>query len=255
MRPINSLQVIDAISPEGRYTPGLVPVNQEDLSRLSIDEQVALNEARQFKNVDFVFFRRFSDGRSSQVAAFIVDNQDHKKSESDLIELHHDVWLTGSIPLLYIAWASRIDILTCARGPDFWKTQSGTKRYSPVKVFNIEAIEDARNISNELGNYSVLRLSDGTFWEDPSNRDLANHDNGAHQLLIQAVIEADDVIGGSSNQVSRRLLLLMILIKYLEDRKVFPNGWFSRYRKGANGFFDVLQGAEPDDVIRLLEFL
>ena len=47
-----------------------------------------------------------------------------------------------------------------------------------------------------------------------------------------------------------------MLIKYLEDRGVFPGpGWFGRFRKGARSFFDVLKGGEPDEVSALLEAL
>ena len=74
-------------------------------------------------------------------------------------------------------------------------------------------------------------------------------------MLIQAVVEADIELDGKNNPVLRRLLLLMILIKYLEDRRVFPNNWFDQFHKGAKRFFDVLKGGDPEEVYRLLESL
>ncbi len=104
--------------------------------------------------------------------------------------------------------------------------------------------------------FSALRLADGTFWEDPNNAKLANHDKAAHQSLIQAVVEADRDLDGKNNPALRRLLLLMVLVKYLEDRRVFPNdGWFGRFHKGARNFFEVLKGSEPNEVNQLLSFL
>jgi hypothetical protein len=48
----------------------------------------------------------------------------------------------------------------------------------------------------------------------------------------------------------------MVLIKYLEDRQVFPGeGWFGSYHKGARCFFDVLRGGEPSEVLSLLSTL
>ncbi|MCI0613679.1 SAM-dependent methyltransferase, partial [bacterium] len=83
-----------------------------------------------------------------------------------------------------------------------------------------------------------------------------NHDKAAHQSLIQAVVEADNNLDGEKNPTQRRLLLLMILIKYLEDRGVFPSeGWFGASRKGARNFFDVLLGGNPEEVYSLLEKL
>jgi hypothetical protein len=103
--------------------------------------------------------------------------------------------------------------------------------------------------------FSALRLADGTFWDDPDNRNLVNHDKAAHRSLIQAIVETDEAIDGENNPLLRRLLLLMILIKYLEDRKVFPKRWFGRYCAGARRFLDVLKGGEVNRVRSLLEFL
>src|SRR5205807_1008947 len=91
-----------------------------------------------------------------------------------------------------------------------------------------ESVQTAVLVSAELvkrARFSVLRLTDGTFWEDPRNSSLANHDKAAHQSLIQAVVEADKDLEGTNSPLMRRLLLLMVLIKYLEDRGVFPPGW------------------------------
>ena len=48
-----------------------------------------------------------------------------------------------------------------------------------------------------------------------------------HYRLIQAIVEADQDLDGHNKPLLRRLLVLTVLIKYLEDRRVFPDGWFS----------------------------
>ncbi|MHB0945637.1 MAG: HsdM family class I SAM-dependent methyltransferase [Sedimentisphaerales bacterium] len=253
----NSLLIkMDFVRPDGKYTPGLVSVRDQNVIKsLSIDEQAVVFEARSFKRIDFVFFRRFSDSRSSQVAAYIVDNSGNKLDNSTLAALHHQVWLQGTSPLLYIAGVSQVDILACARGPDFWNKNKQQCQYKPLE-FKSDLLTTAGQISDEMKKFSALRLADGTFWDDPDNRKLANHDKAAHQSLIQAIVETDKDINGENDPLQRRLLLLMILIKSLEDREVFPNnGWFGRYHVGAKSFFDVLKGGEPDKVYSLLDFL
>jgi hypothetical protein len=67
----NSLQLVDFINPKGIYISGLIPIGSAaDTTGLGIDEQVAVFDADSFKNINFVFFRRFSDGRSSQILAY-----------------------------------------------------------------------------------------------------------------------------------------------------------------------------------------
>ena len=250
------LQSAGFIRDDGKLTTGLVPVKKNIDKKLAIDEQAIIFEANSFKHIDFVFFRRFTDGRSSQVAAYVVDNTEGKLNKNTLSELHHQVWLQGTAPLLFIAGASQIDILACAREPDFWNKNTQTPEYKPAKTLQMDLLATAGRISDEMKKFSALRLADGTFWDDPDNRKLANHDKAAHQSLIQAIVEADKNIDGDNNPVLRRLLLLMILIKYLEDRNVFQNGnWFGRFHKGARCFRDVLKSGEPEKVNRLLKAL
>jgi SAM-dependent methyltransferase len=242
------LQSVNFTDAKGAPLDGLVPISNPP-DDISPDEASILRQAATFRDVAYVFFRRFSDDRSSQPAAFVVDNEDEHLDNEQLAKLHNDLWLHGVAPLVYVAWTTRIDILSCARGPDFW--QDDHREYNPA-----EQLEVASTIESELAmrrRFSAYRLADGTFWEDPRNHSLANHEKAAHESLIQAIVETDDALEGETKPILRRLLLLMVLIKYLEDRKVFPKpGWFGHYHKGAHSFFDVLKSEDPDCVRRLL---
>ena len=254
-----ALQSVDLTRPNGKPAEGLVQVRGRR-SRSRLEEEVAVRQAGHLEHVDYVFFRRFDDERSSQVAAFVVDNSDEHATKDELARLHRDVWRQGLAPLLYIAWPTRVDVLTCARGPDFWNSDSEDYSYEPVERIG-DAAHTAAAVNAALQEkrrrFSALRLADGTFWDDPRNEQLAKHSEGAHELLIQAVVEADEAIGGQDDPVLRRLLMLTVLIKYLEDRSVFSRkkNWFGQFSKGATTFFEVLQQGRPNDVLRLLRVL
>lgn len=235
----------------GDTLDGLVSVRRPPVE-LRVDEAALVRTAQAFKAIDYVFFRRFDDARSSQPAAFVIDNTTEWLTEDQLAKTHHDLWLLGVAPLVYIAWPTRIDVLSCARGPDFWN--EGQRRYSPAEQLEVASRVDAALAARRR--FAARRLADGTFWEERENQSLANHERAAHKSLIQAVVETDQALDGEANPVLRRLLLLTVLVKYLEDRGVFPgDGWFGRFRKGARTFLDVLKGEEPDQVLRLLETL
>jgi len=230
---------------------GLVSVRRPPMD-LRVDETAFVRGVQAFADVDYIFFRRFDDARSSQPAAIVIDNTAEQLTEDALAKTHHDLWLLGVAPLIYIAWPTRIDILSCARGPDFWS--NGDRQYSPAETLEVASQVDAALAARRR--LSARRLADGTFWEEPANQSLANHEKAAHESLIRAIVQTDQDLDGEANPVSRRLLLLTVLVKYLEDRGVFPgDGWFGRFRKGARSFLDVLQGEEPDEVLRLLEAL
>jgi type I restriction-modification system DNA methylase subunit len=248
------LQLINFIDSDGNPTPGLISTRNTQMNELNIDEQAAVFYARQFKRVDYVLFRRFSDGRSSQIAAYVVDNSDGNLDNMVLANLHWEVWLHGATPLLYIAWPTHIDILACARKPDFWI--NGKCHYVPAKKLDLQSmIKTAVEITDELEQFSAMRLLDGTFWDKPQNEEFIDSSESAHRKLIQAVVDTDTELKGSENPIMRRLLLLMVLIKYLEDRGVFPKTFFSEYYEGANSFFDVLKGKSPQAVYSLLKDL
>ena len=248
----SALNTLNLGRESGNSFSGLVPVRGRE-KPLDLDEEAAIRRADAIANIDYVFFRRFSDGRSSQVAAYVIDNSDNRFSEPELAEIHQKLWLNGGTPLLYVGWKTRVDVLSCARGPDFWN-QGDSLVYNPA-----ETIESAGQISDAFekrsARFTAARLSDGTFWEDEENAKLAASKEGAHQRLIQAVVETDIELKGKINPVLRRLLLLVVLIKYLEDRNVFPENWFRQFCRGSCSFFDVLQQGSPKDVRTLLAAL
>lgn len=247
------LRELHFASNSGKLVPGLIATSDDETSVKRLDERLALRDAKAIGDVDYVFFRRFSDERSSQVVAYVVDNSTNRLTEFQLAELHKRVWLHGGVPLIYVAWATKVDILTCARGPDFWL--DGEYGYNPAERI-LEVVGHAGTIHEELeARYSAWRLTDGTFWDDPKNSRLTKSKQRAHERLIQAVVETDEELNGGENPLLRRLLLLTVLIKYLEDRSVFPKGWFGHFCRGAKTFFDVLREGDPKATIRLLRSL
>ncbi len=235
--------------------PGLVPVHEIPSSGLALDEQIAVRQAFKLSpKIDYVFFRRFADGRSSHVAAYVIDNADGRLSEQDLGHLHHKLWLSGATPLLYVGWRDHVDILTCAAGESSRKVQPGQIEWKYDPVERIETVSDISDALEKAKRYSAFRLIDGTFWEDRSNIRLVNPNRAAHRFLIEKVKQADKNLNGKENKLARRLLLLTIFVKYLEDRKVFDYGkqeeasWFSQYCNGATSFLKVLESGSVSAV-------
>lgn len=243
--PLAGLHLTQDTAPHGLENVCISPP-----THLPLDEQIAIRQASRFSPaVDFIFFRRFTDGRSSQVAAYIVDNSNNRYNIENLRQLHHKIWLSGATPLLYIGWQDRVDILTCAAG----KTVSQDKewKYSPI-----ETIRNISDITDALARqYSSYRLADGTFWEDQRNAKVFDKNKAAHKVLIDKVKKADKDLDGANNPLARRLLLLTLLIKYLEDRKVFPSNWFSLFCSGADSFYKVLTSASTENIRKMFSAL
>jgi hypothetical protein len=219
---------------------------------LRLDEKVAVREASLLtpRHPDFVFFRRYADGRSSQVAAYVVDNTDNHVNAEELAELHRHIWLSGHTPLLYMAETGRVDIYACA----IPAARGKGKDWRPRPV---ETIRCAADITDALKakRYSAFRLVDGTFWEDPHNAHLVNLNKSAQQGLIDKVKYADKKLDGRNKPAARHLLLLTLLLKYLEDREVFPQGWFEQFHPGSPSCLHVFKHGGKQVVLRMFQEL
>ncbi len=243
---------------------GLVSVKNESLPPQSIAEHVARREASLLQGpekdrgigIDYIFFRRFNDGRSPQVGAYVVDNSGNDHTREEIAELHRRVWLNGTAPLLYVEWPTQVDVLRCAAGPEFWDRRRGVTVY--VAAESIQAASDVARALDErkVRRFSAFRLASGTFWDDPINSAWACADQSAHKLLIQAAIDADRALQKKAppivQPVMRRLLLLFVFTKYLEDRDVFPDGWFDERVAGASTFLDALRDGGVEVVQQML---
>jgi len=253
-----------APAPDQSDAGGLVSVRKDgELPPQSVAERVAQREARLLEgtkaqkniSVDYIFFRRFGDERSSQVAAYVLDNSTSLYSREAIAELHARVWLNGSAPLLYVEWPTHVDVLKCAAEPLFWDKR--TERPEYVASETIDAVSEVSKSLDaaKVRRFSAYRLSNGTFWEDPENSHWARAEKAAHRALIHAVVEADRALNGKEKPLMRRMLLLTILCKYLEDRGVFPANWFAQFEASAQNFQDVLKSGKPDKVRDLLAAL
>jgi type I restriction-modification system DNA methylase subunit len=218
---------------------GLVRVSKKFPNNIPHTERrIILDTLKISSDIDFIFFRRFieDDVRTSQAVAYIIDNSSGKLSNESLARLHHILWLNGTVPLLYVDKQNSVDILSCAA--EAVSKKATDWKYQPLDTI----LSTAQNINTQIQRFSASRLADGTFWEDERNKNYINLKKSAHNVLLEKIKRADREINGGSNPIARRLLLLTLLIKYLEDRGVFSSdkNFFSNFVKDAKSFYDVL---------------
>jgi len=241
------------LTPESKFD-GLVPVNENLSDEISLAEKRIIQETLKIsENIDFIFFRRFTkdDVRTSQAIAYIINNSSKKMSNEEIARLHHTLWLNGTVPLLYIDNDEKVDIFSCSAAPISDKVNDWN--YQPLNTIPL----NAQNINEQINRYSASRLADGSFWEDERNKDYIDSKKSAHNVLLEKIKRADKEIDGKNNPIVRRLLLITLLVKYLEDRGVFKmeKYFFSKYVESANSFLDVLKYGTAENLYDLLKNL
>lgn len=226
---------------------GLVPV-QGYVKTGQPAEEVAIMEKAEHYRADAVFFEAPRDGKASVAQAFLY-RSDGPAQDPDFAELHQRLWSWGGVPLVYRVTSGLVQLFRCAHRPDF--ESGGEIVCNPFKTLKL-----ASQIAVEPW-WDAERLRTGTLWDDPAVcKQLLSGKQAAQKTLINAVRDLHQELdreGILPKPLRRRLLILSVLIAYLEKRGVFEDGFFARFRPGADEFFHVL--ADGSALVDLLDHL
>ncbi len=193
-----------------------------------------MEKAKHYK-ADAVFFEASRDGKPPVAQAFIY-RSDGSVRDEDFGKLHQQLWSWGGVPLIYRLTSGLVQLFRCAHRPDFEK--DGQIIINPFKT-----LKYVGKISSDPW-WDACRLRSGTLWDDPAVcKTLLSSKQAAQKTLINAVKDLHHDLnekGILPKALRRKLLILSLVIKYLEERRVFENDFFGRFLPGATKFFEVL---------------
>jgi hypothetical protein len=228
--------LIDLGTPDGAVVDGLVPVDGY-CPASDPPEVVAMMEKAKMYGAHAVFFEAGRNGRPPVAQAFVFVSNG-SADDTAFPELHKRLWSWGGVPLVYRRTPGLLQLFRCAHRADFI-TPSGELVCHPVRQLTLAAA-----INDQEAFWDAAQLRSGTLWDDPSIcHEMLSASKAAHKRLIDAVRRLNDDLSGKKileKDLRRRLLIRSLLIAYLEEREVFPPGYFSRFLPGATKFFQVL---------------
>jgi hypothetical protein len=236
------------VSATGPAIDGLVPVAAYDRTNRSPEEVAVMERAKAF-GAYAVFFEASRNDRTPTPQALIFVS-DGPADDPAFGELHRRLWSWGGVPLIYRKTPGLVQLFRCAHNPDF-VSKTGQTVCRPYKTLKIAAA-----ISSEPW-WDSARLRNGTLWDDPAVcKAMLSATKAAHKRLIEAVKKLNKDLndeGVLRKHLRRKLLILSLLIAYLEERDVFPKGYFGQFVSGAERFFEVLANGKA--LIKLLAHL
>ena len=231
----------------GAASEGIVSVEGYERNGRS-PEEVAIMEKAQHYGAQAVFFEAPQDGKPPIAQAFIY-RSDGPPQDPDFALRHQQLWSWGGVPLVYRVTSGLVQLFRCAHRPDFEK--NGEIICKPFKTLKFAA-----KVADDPW-WDADRLRNGTLWDDPQVcKKLLASNLAAQKTLIIAVKKLYAELnkkGILPKALRRKLLILSVLIAYLEERDVFEEGYFGRFSKGADKFFQVL--ADGSALVALLEHL
>jgi len=194
-----------------------------------------------------VYFRFFEDERSPRPQIFIYSFSDYNTARKKAPNIHHHLWNAGLVPYCFIFEGSRILVFNCGEKPEI---NPSTEDFitSPHDIIDLLS-----KVQDKLVKYSARQFDSGLFWNSDVGEKF-NYSNSAYeQLLTQLKNLKNNIIsrmGLQHAKLIKRVLMMLILIKYLEERKdtlgrgaLIPNDFYIEFNPQNPTLTGVLENA------------
>lgn len=225
------------------------------------EEIVAIERALHF-DADYVYFRRVV-GRPSMAVAYLYDRTERlvearqaiddalpEALRVELAELQRRCWSACEIPVVYVFFATWVDVYHVLQGP--LADSQGSIQANPWKTIKLagEIANELATLKKSLEPLSARRLDDGRLLEEDPDALALKPEGAAFMALSQQLESCRDELNQKSllsPKLVTRFMILFVMIKYLEEQRdarnqgVFPPGTFAKFAAGATGFVGVLR--------------
>lgn len=216
----------------------------------------ALEKAEKY-HATAVYFRYYPDNKPPKPVIYIYDKSTYRSSISNA-DIHHMLWNAGVVPICFIYEYSKILVYNCSKKPE-WDNQGENFTTPPSNIIDLLS-----EISKELDTYNFKNFDSGLFWESKYGK-LHNNNQSAYEELLKQLKNIKSKIiereGVAHATLIKKILMMLILIKYLEERKddkgnsaLKPDEFYKPYCNDGNASLEsVLK--DPRSLINMFDEL
>ena len=211
------------------------------------DSQIAiLDQVCEF-GVDAVYFNTDENGNSFP-AIFLkeVKNFDEKTLQK-IAEAHRKIWNYKKALFLYVYSETEIRIYNCSEKP-LIKTKENFDCEKELQSVEIKTCRFSdKNRLQELNPlFSRIAIDTGTVWtleEAQLIRDKINLQRRVDKYLITSLVSTAQQLEkqGLAIALIHKIILRSLFLLYLEDRGAADEKFYSKIKKGAASYFDILE--------------
>lgn len=235
---------LDMLGMSSSSSSGIRFVNEKEENP---DLYIALELANTF-GASAVYFRFYDDNRPPRPQIYIYDNTRSIPNQITSADIHHKLWNAGIVPFCFIFEASQILIYNCTKKPK-WDDFGEKFITTPHDLINL--LSEA---NDKIIQYNVRQFDSGLFWDSARAKDFKYEEGAYEQLLSQLKnVKANIIsrVGSKYASVVKRILMMLILIKYLEERKdedgkgaLNPDDFYKKYNSKNPTLEGILDNAE-----------
>jgi len=245
--------------PELNIPSGLFFVAEEPENDYKDYIKIALENAGNYK-ATAVYFRHFLNMPPvPQIYIYDYTSIDGDGiNEKELGALHRKLWNSGQIPLFFIFTKTEVKIYNCFKPPEF-KYELNEFATSPLETIRLAS--EMKEETQKRKEFSARKFDNGLFWDTSKYSDSFDIKSGVYERLLQELRNIKKYVIDKNilpEKIAKRLLVMLILIKYLEERKdedgntVFPKSFLKQFFE-VEDLVDVLR--KKGAIIELFDYL
>jgi hypothetical protein len=227
------------------------------INKLHHSQQDVIEQIKNF-DIDKVYFCQ-DDKNNSYPAIFIkkVGSFDGATMEK-IAEIHRKAWNYKKVSFLYVYSDVEIRIYNCVETPVFISEETD----SQTKLEKIELISCKQSDNEQLMTlehiFSSIAMNSGLIWsiEEAANiRKKIKLQRRVDQYLVESLRKATRQLRSDGLEIGliHRLILRSLFLLYLEDRGATDKKFYTKIKKGAERYFDILK--DTDSTYLLFEKL
>jgi type I restriction-modification system DNA methylase subunit len=234
----------------GQKTIDLIGLNKaisttSKSQKLTENESIVLNQVQEF-GIDAVYFNK-DENDNSFPAVFLKKIKSFDiGSLHEIAATHKKVWNFKKVLFLYVYSEIEIRIYSCSEKPII-VTKDHFDYEKELKSLEIKAyaFSDKEQLIELNKLFSSIAIDTGIIWtleEAQFIRNKINLKRRVDKYLVDSLVNTAKQLEQQGLEINfiHKIILRSLFLLYLEDRKATDDKFYSKIKKGAKSYFDIL---------------
>ncbi|MGJ8591744.1 MAG: HsdM family class I SAM-dependent methyltransferase [Aquaticitalea sp.] len=200
--------------------------------------------------VDSVYFNTDENGNSFPAVFLKKVLSFDEKTLQKIADTHQKIWNYKKVLFLYVYSEMEIRIYNCSETP-LVKTNENFDYDKELKTIEIKKYDFSdKNQLQELEKlFSRIAIDTGIIWtldEAESIREKINLQRRVDKYLVSSLVNTAQKLENQGLEINfiHKIILRSLFLLYLEDRKATDKNFYSKIKKGATSYFDILEDVD-----------
>ncbi|MDC1067666.1 N-6 DNA methylase [Candidatus Kapabacteria bacterium] len=234
----------------GQKTIDLIGLNKaisttSKSKKLSESKSIVLNQAKEF-GIDAVYFNTDENDNSFPAIFLKKINSFDTGSLKEIANTHKKAWNFKKVLFLYVYSETEIRIYNCSEKPIIITKDDFDYNIELQKIeIKSYTYSDKEQIQELNRLFSTIAIDTGIIWtleEAQFIRDKINLQRRVDKYLVDSLVNTANQLQNQGLDINfiNKIILRSLFLLYLQDRGATDKIFYSKIRKGAKSYFDIL---------------